>query len=142
MTVKKVYDLAGSPTTWGVEDFADNIALTDSVVVERLKTAGVVVFCKTNVSVMLGDIQSYNSVYGTTSSPWDLARTPGGSTGGSVAALEAGLSIPRNGLGHRWHASARRLTMAADFLVGNCHGVWSLRVVMVCLTWSRSRTSR
>ena len=93
MTVKEAYDLAGSPTTWGVPDFADNIASTDSVVVERLKAAGAVVFGKTNVSVMLGDIQSYNRVYGTTSNPWDLTRTPGGSSGGSGAALAAGLSV-------------------------------------------------
>ena len=92
MTVKEAYDLAGSPTTWGVEDFAGNIASTDSVVVDRLKRAGAVVFGKTNVSVMLGDIQSYNDIYGTTNNPWDLARTPGGSSGGSGAALAAGLS--------------------------------------------------
>ena len=93
MTVKEAFDLVGSPTTWGVPEFADNIASTDSVVVERLKAAGAVVFGKTNVSVMLGDIQSYNSIYGTTNNPWDLSRTPGGSSGGSGAALAAGLSI-------------------------------------------------
>ena len=93
MTVKEAFDLAGSPTTWGDKAFADNIASTDSVVVERLKRAGAVVFGKTNVSVMLGDIQSYNPIYGTTNNPWHLAHTPGGSSGGSGAALAAGLSI-------------------------------------------------
>ena len=93
MTVKEAFDLAGSPTTWGVEEFADNIAASDSVVVERLKAAGAVVFGKTNVSVMLGDIQSYNSIYGTTNNPWNPAHTPGGSSGGSGAALAAGLSV-------------------------------------------------
>ncbi len=93
MTVKEAYDLAGSPTTWGVEEYADNIASTDSVAVERLKQAGAVVFGKTNVSIMLGDIQSYNNIYGTTNNPWNLAHTPGGSSGGSGAALAAGLSI-------------------------------------------------
>ena len=92
MTVKEAYDLAGSPTTWGVEDFADNIASTDSVAVQRLNAAGAVIFGKTNVSIMLGDIQSYNDIYGTTNNPWDLERTPGGSSGGSGAALAAGLS--------------------------------------------------
>ncbi len=93
MTVKEAFDLAGSPTTWGVADHADNIAATDSVVVERLKAAGAVVFGKTNVPYMLGDIQSYNRIYGTTNNPWDLTRTPGGSSGGSGAALAAGLSV-------------------------------------------------
>ena len=93
MTVKEAFDLAGSPTTWGADAFADNIASTDSVVVERLKRAGAVVFGKTNVSVMLGDIQSYNRIYGTTNNPWNLAHTPGGSSGGSGAALAAGLSV-------------------------------------------------
>ncbi len=93
MTVKEAYNLAGSPTTWGVGHYADNIAESDSVAVKRLKAAGAVVFGKTNVSVMLADIQSYNSIYGTTNNPWDLTRTPGGSSGGSGAALAAGLSI-------------------------------------------------
>ena len=92
MTVKEAYDLAGSPTTWGLEEYADNIASNDSVAVERLKAAGAVVFGKTNVSVMLGDIQSYNKIYGTSNNPWDLERTPGGSSGGSGAVLAAGLS--------------------------------------------------
>jgi amidase len=51
-----------------------------------------VVFGKTNVPVDLADWQSFNPVYGTTNNPWDLARTPGGSSGGSAAALAAGLT--------------------------------------------------
>ena len=45
---------------------------------------------KTNVPLMLADMQSYNAIYGTTNNPWDLARTPGGSSGGAAAALAAG----------------------------------------------------
>ena len=59
---------------------------------QRLKAAGAVVIGKTNVPLGLTDWQSYNDIYGTTNNPWDLARTPGGSSGGAAAALAAGLS--------------------------------------------------
>jgi len=97
MTVKEAYDLPGSPTTWGVDAFTENIAASDSLAVERLKAAGAIVFGKTNVSVMLGDIQSYNDIYGTTNNPWNLERTPGGTSGGSGAVLAAGLSTQEMG---------------------------------------------
>ena len=54
--------------------------------------AGVTLFGKTNVPLNLADWQSYNEVYGSTNNPWDLSRTPGGSSGGSGAALAAGLT--------------------------------------------------
>jgi len=60
-------------------------------VVERLQRAGAIVVGKTNVPVMLSDYQSYNPIYGVSNNPWDLKRTPGGSTGGGAAALAAGL---------------------------------------------------
>lgn len=56
----------------------------------RLKAAGAVIMGKTNVPVGLADWQSYNPVYGTTNNPWDLGRTPGGSSGGAAAAQAAG----------------------------------------------------
>jgi amidase len=92
MTVKEAYDLTGSPTTWGIPELAGNIARTDAVAVGRLKRAGAVIFGKTNVPLNLADHQSYNDIYGTTNNPWDLSRTPGGSSGGSAAALAAGLT--------------------------------------------------
>ncbi len=92
VTVKESYDLAGSPTTWGVPEYRDNIAETDSAVVERYRGAGAVVFGKTNVPFMLADWQSFNAIYGTCNNPWDLGRSPGGSSGGSAAALAAGLT--------------------------------------------------
>ena len=58
----------------------------------RLKAAGAVFFGKTNVPLNLGDFQSFNEIYGTTNNPWNLGRTPGGSSGGSSAALAAGLT--------------------------------------------------
>jgi amidase len=92
MTVKESYDVAGLPTTWGNEAAKDNIPARDALAIERLKTAGVVILGKTNVPVMLADWQSFNPLYGTTSNPFDLTRSPGGSSGGSAAALAAGFS--------------------------------------------------
>jgi len=92
MTVKESFDLPGLPTTWGFEAQRGNIAQRPAVAVQRLLDAGAVVFGKTNVPVALADWQSFNPVYGTTNNPWDLTRTPGGSSGGSAAALAAGLS--------------------------------------------------
>jgi amidase len=92
MTIKESYDWEGTPTTWGVPALKDNIAKTNSVVVERMLAAGVTLFGKTNVPLLLGDWETFNEIYGTTNNPWDVARVPGGSSGGSAAALAAGLT--------------------------------------------------
>jgi amidase len=92
MTVKESYDVAGLPTTWGSPAYKSNIPARNAVVVERLLGAGAVIFGKTNVPLLLADWQSFNAIYGTTNNPWDLARSPGGSSGGSAAALAAGLT--------------------------------------------------
>ena len=92
MTIKESFNLAGSPTTWGDPALAGNLTETSAVAVERLLGAGAVIFGKTNVPLDLADWQSFNAVYGTTNNPWDLALTPGGSSGGSAAALAAGLT--------------------------------------------------
>ncbi|MGE0153108.1 MAG: amidase [Reyranellaceae bacterium] len=92
MTIKESFDVVGAPTTWGDPALKDNIATQDALAVQRLKAAGVVLFGKTNVPLMLADWQSYNAIHGTTNNPWDVTRVPGGSSGGSAAALAAGLS--------------------------------------------------
>ena len=92
MTVKESFDVAGLPTTWGVPEFRNTKAATNALAVERLLAAGAVPFGKTNVPLRLGDWQSYNAIYGTTNNPWDLTRSPGGSSGGGAAALAAGLT--------------------------------------------------
>ena len=92
MTVKESYNVAGTPTTWGLAELKDNVAREDALSVARLQAAGAIVFGKTNVPVMLSDFQSYNDIYGTTNNPWDAERVPGGSSGGSAAALAAGLT--------------------------------------------------
>jgi amidase len=90
VTIKESYNIAGLPTTWGIPLFKDSIAEEDALAVARLKAAGTVVLGKTNVPLGLGDWQSYNDIHGTTNNPWDRTRSPGGSSGGSSAALAAG----------------------------------------------------
>lgn len=92
MTIKESYQVAGSPTTWGAPAMKDNVTETTAVSAQRMIDAGVTLFGKTNVPIMLADWQSYNAVYGVTNNPWDLSRTPGGSSGGSSAALATGLT--------------------------------------------------
>lgn len=92
MTIKESYDIAGLPSSWGNPEHRDAIAEADSVVVSRLKAAGAHFLGKTNVPIHLADFQSYNAIYGQTNNPWDLSRGPGGSSGGSAAALAAGLT--------------------------------------------------
>ncbi|WNV85598.1 amidase [Umezawaea sp. Da 62-37] len=90
VTVKESYDVAGLPTTWGMPEHRDHVPAEDAVQVSRLKAAGAVVLGKTNVPLGLQDIQSFNEIHGTTNNPWDRARTSGGSSGGSAAALASG----------------------------------------------------
>src|SRR5262249_12899075 len=97
MTIKESYDIAGLPTTWGIPDFRNNIAETDSETVRRFKEAGAHFMGKTNVPLQLADFQSFNDIYGTTNNPWNVSLTPGGSSGGSAAALAAGLTALESG---------------------------------------------
>ena len=90
MTVKESYNVAGLPTTWGIPAQKDFMPAEDALPITRVKDAGGVILGKTNVPLGLGDWQSYNEIYGTTNNPFDLGRTPGGSSGGSSAALAAG----------------------------------------------------
>ena len=92
MTIKESYDVAGMPSTWGNPPLKDNVPSEDALSVQRLKAAGVVLFGKTNVPLNLADFQSYNDIYGVTNNPWNVERVPGGSSGGSAAALAAGMT--------------------------------------------------
>lgn len=92
ITVKESFDLQGQPTTWGHPPRKAHAAARHALAVQRLEAAGAVVFGKSNVPLNLADFQSYNALYGTCNNPWDLQRTPGGSSGGSAALVAAGLS--------------------------------------------------
>ena len=91
-SVKESFDVAGWPTTCGNPAMQGHAAKRDAVVVQRLRDAGAVLLGKTNIPLGLRDWQSYNAIYGTTRNPHDPSRTPGGSSGGSAAAVCAGLS--------------------------------------------------
>ena len=92
MTIKESFDWIGTPSTWGAPDYRHNIAKENAVAVERMERAGAIIFGKTNVPLMLADWQTFNDIYGTTNNPWDVARSPGGSSGGSAVALATGMS--------------------------------------------------
>lgn len=94
MTIKDAFDVTGMHTTWGNPAFQDYIAPKDAVVVRRLREAGALIAGKSNEAFMLADFgQTANELHGVTRNPWDLDRTPGGSTGGGAAALASGLTF-------------------------------------------------
>ncbi len=92
MTVKDVFEVAGMPATSGDPMLKDYTPKRNATAVQRLIDAGAIIFGKTNVPYHAMDIQTYNEIYGTTNNPWNLSRTPGGSSGGSAAALAAGFT--------------------------------------------------
>ena len=92
MTLKESINVRGLRTTAGMAQWKDFRSEHDAPVTTRVKGAGAIVMAKTNVPQMLADWQSVNPNYGRTNNPWDLGRTPGGSTGGGAAALAAGLT--------------------------------------------------
>ena len=92
MTVKDTLETVGLRTTAGAEELADHVPGDDADAVARLRSAGAVLFGKTNAPTYAMDAQTYNPVFGTTNNPWDTDRSPGGSSGGSAAALAAGLT--------------------------------------------------
>ncbi|QNE22050.1 amidase [Kribbella qitaiheensis] len=93
MTIKDAINVAGLHTTWGDPAFADYVPDTSATLADRLAGAGAIIVGKSNVHTMLGDFgQTSNAIYGRTNNPYDVSRTPGGSSGGSAAALASGLT--------------------------------------------------
>ena len=93
INVKESFGVQGQPCTWGVPEFKSIKAPAHAVAVRRLLDTGAILLGATNVPKYLMDGQSFNEIYGITNNPWDLARTPGGSSGGSAASLAAGLAF-------------------------------------------------
>ena len=92
MTVKDSFEVMGMPTTSGSPDLKNHYATENAVAVQRLIDEGAIVYGKTNLPLFAGEWQSFNELYGTTNNPWDLARSPGGSSGGAAAALAGGMT--------------------------------------------------
>lgn len=92
ITIKDSFATAGLPTTSGYPPLKGYIPEYDAAIVRRLKQAGAILIGKTNVPPLLMDMQTDNDIYGRTNNPWNLERTTGGSSGGSAAAVAAGLS--------------------------------------------------
>jgi amidase len=92
MTVKDSFQTVGMRTTSGAPELSTFIPQEDAWPVARLREAGAIIFGKTNLPIYAGDMQSYNEVFGTTNNPHDVLRTPGGSSGGSAAALACGFT--------------------------------------------------
>lgn len=90
ITVKDSLDVVGLPSTFGLGSRAHALASADEMHVARLRRAGAIVLGKTNVAQLLLYFETDNPVYGRSNNPWDVERTPGGSSGGEAAIIAAG----------------------------------------------------
>lgn len=92
VTIKSCIDVAGFPCVAGSRLRAGYVAAQDAPLVKRLKAAGAIVIGNTTVPEMLLAYHTENELTGRTNNPWDLACTPGGSSGGEAAAIAACMS--------------------------------------------------
>lgn len=92
VTIKDNYATAGIRSTNSDPEHADFIPDSDATVVARLKKAGAIILGKENLPMMAMDYQTNSPVFGVTNNPWDVSRTPGGSTGGGGAAVASGMT--------------------------------------------------
>ena len=92
VTIKDAIETEGMRSTGGAVELADHVPSADAPAVAQLKSAGAVVFGKTNLPRWCGDAQTRNELFGTTTNPWSAAHVPGGSSGGAAAALAAGFT--------------------------------------------------
>jgi len=135
ITVKESFDVSGTPTTAGLTARKDRIATADALMVSRLRQAGAVLLGKTNVPPLLLSTETDNPLYGRTNNPWDLERSPGGSSGGEAAIIAArgsalglgsdlggSVRVPAQACGiHALRPTAGRLSMLGHFgcMAGN-----------------------
>jgi amidase len=91
IAVKDLEDTAGMRTTYGSPLYRDHVPTEDTLMVSRLRRAGAIVIGKTNTPEFGAGSQTFNPVFGATRNPYDLSRTPGGSSGGAAAAVASGM---------------------------------------------------
>jgi amidase len=91
IAVKDIEDTAGMRTTYGSTIYRDHVPTEDTLMVSRLRRAGAIVIGKTNTPEFGAGSQTFNRVFGATRNPYDLSRTPGGSSGGAAAAVASGM---------------------------------------------------
>ena len=92
LTLKESTQTAGLPQSAGIVELKDHRPEHDGSIARSVLAAGACLLGKTNIPVALADWQADSPVYGRTNNPWDLQRTPGGSTGGGAAALASGMT--------------------------------------------------
>jgi aspartyl-tRNA(Asn)/glutamyl-tRNA(Gln) amidotransferase subunit A len=93
LAVKDLYDTKGVRTTGGSKFFADHIPSEDAFVVQKIKKAGAQVIGKTNTHEIALGVTNNNPHFGACKNPWDITRTPGGSSGGSAVAVSTGMAL-------------------------------------------------
>ncbi len=139
VTIKERFDVAGTLTTVGLTGRTGNRAPQDAVSVALLRKAGAIVLGKTNVPQLGMLVETDNPVYGRTNNPWNLDRSPGGSSGGEGAIIAAGgsplglgsdaggsIRIPCHACGiHGLKPTSRRLSLKGHFSVPNWPVEWA-----------------
>jgi amidase len=90
ITVKDTFETEGLTTSCGARELADYRPPADALALARLRAAGAIVLAKSNVPRLAGDFQTFSALYGVSANPFDLARSPGGSSGGAAAAVASG----------------------------------------------------
>jgi amidase len=117
ITIKDIFETAGLRTTAGYIPLKEYVPQQDATVVSRLRAAGAILLGKTNMAELAGDFQSTNPLFPRVNNPWSLDYTPGGSSGGSAAAVVAGLSALD--IGNDFAGSVRQ--------PAHCCGVYGLK---------------
>ena len=92
MTIKDAFSTKGIKTTFGLPQYKNHIPKHDATLVTRLKNAGAIIIGKTNLPFMAFDWQCKHPNFGETKNPWNPLHTPGGSSGGTAAALAMGFT--------------------------------------------------
>lgn len=92
MTIKDAFEVTGLTCEVGYPAFKGRVSQSDAAVVQRLQDAGAIILGKTNTPLLCADLQTYNAIHGTTNNPHNHSHTPGGSSGGSAAALASGMT--------------------------------------------------